>query len=57
MSAQNPELVGARYPFPLIEDGDFNISSVYCTDVTGQEIIAKTGEVFRLKIEARRTPA
>ncbi len=53
---RNPELVGALYPFPLIEDGDFNIPSVYCTDVTGQEILAKTGEVFRLKIEARRIP-
>ena len=56
-TAKNPELVGALYPFPLIEDGDFDIPSVYCTDVIGQEISAKTGEVFRLVIEARRIPA
>lgn len=54
---KKPELVGALYPFPLIEDGDFDIPSVYCTDVIGQEIVAKTGEVFRLTIKARRIPA
>ncbi|MFA5317761.1 MAG: M28 family peptidase, partial [Dehalococcoidales bacterium] len=54
---KKPELVGALYPFPLIEDGDFDIPSVYCTDVTGEKILAKTGEVFRLVIEARRIPA
>jgi aminopeptidase YwaD len=54
---KKPELVGALYPFPLIEDGDFDIPSVYCTDVIGQEILAKTGEVFRLAIEAKRIPA
>src|SRR4030042_2800776 len=54
---KKPELVGALYPFPLIEDGDFNIPSVYCTDIVGKEILAKTGEVFRLSIEARRIPA
>ncbi|MDD5500850.1 MAG: M28 family peptidase [Candidatus Omnitrophica bacterium] len=54
---KKPELVGALYPFPLIEDGDFDMPSVYCTDVTGEKILAKTGEVFRLVIEARRIPA
>jgi aminopeptidase YwaD len=54
---KNPELVGALYPFPLIEDGDFNIPSVYCTDVVGREIMDKTGEVFHLVIEAKRIPA
>jgi aminopeptidase YwaD len=54
---KNPELVGALYPFPLIEDGDFDIPSVYCTDVIGEEIMAKTGEVFRFEIEARRIPS
>ena len=54
---RKPELVGALYPFPLIEDGDFNIPSVYCTDVVGNEIAVKTEDVFRLAIEARRIPA
>ena len=54
---KKPELVGALYPFPLIEDGDFDIPSVYCTDAVGKEILARSGEVFRLTIEARRIPA
>jgi aminopeptidase YwaD len=54
---KNPELVGALYPFPLIEDGDFDIPSVFCSDIVGREILAKTGEVFQLLIEARRIPS
>ncbi|MFC1948608.1 M28 family metallopeptidase [Chloroflexota bacterium] len=54
---KKPELVGALYPFPLIEDGDFNIPSVYCTDVVGKEIAANTGKVFRLATEAKRIPS
>ena len=54
---KNPELVGALYPFPLIEDGDFDIPSVYCTDFVGKEILTRTGELFQLTIEARRIPA
>ncbi len=52
-TAENP-YSGAIYPFPMIEDGDFDIPSVYCTDVVGEAIAA--GGSFRLKIEARRIP-
>lgn len=52
-----PGLVGALYPFPLIEDGDFNIPSVYCRDTVGEEIARKTGETCRLRIDAERIPA
>ena len=51
---RKPELVGALYPFPLIEDGDFDIPSVYCTDVVGKEIMVKMGNIFHLVIKARR---
>ncbi|XUW99781.1 MAG: M28 family peptidase [Dehalogenimonas sp.] len=54
---KNPELVGALYPFPLIEDGDFNIPSAYCTDTVGKEIAVNTGKVFRLATEAKRIPS
>jgi len=54
---KKPELVGALYPFPLIEDGDFNIPSVYCTDIAGKEIAVNTGKVFRLATEAKRIPS
>jgi aminopeptidase YwaD len=54
---KKPELVGALYPFPLIEDGDFDFPSVYCTDVMGRKIAVNTGKVFRLATEAKRIPA
>jgi aminopeptidase YwaD len=54
---KNPELAGALYPFPLIEDGDFDIPSVYCASSTGSEIALNTGKKFRLSIDARRIPA
>jgi aminopeptidase YwaD len=53
-TARKPELVGALYPFPLIEDGDFDIPSVYCTDTTGEEISANTDHEFLLRIQAKR---
>ena len=56
-TGRNPDLVGAIYPFPLIEDGDFDIPSTYCTDVVGEQIAAMTGELFRIASEARRIPS
>ena len=54
-TAPNP-YAGALYPFPMIEDGDFDIPSAYCTDVTG-EAIAAAASPLHLVIEARRFPA
>lgn len=51
---KNAELVGAMDPFPLIEDGDFDLPSVYCTDKTGKSITEQDGGVFELKSNARR---
>jgi len=56
-TAKNPELVGALYPFPLIVDGDFDIPSVYCTDVIGREISAHINEMFKLIIQTERIPS
>lgn len=56
-TSRKPELVGALYPFPLIEDGDFDIPTVYCTDVIGNKIIQKTGQVFKLSAKGRRIPS
>lgn len=53
-TARKPELVGALYPFPLIEDGDFDIPSVYCTDVIGEEIAANPYHKFHLIAQAER---
>lgn len=54
---RNPELVGALYPFPLIVDGDFDIPSVYCKDTTGEILASLEGEVFQLRLDARRIPS
>jgi len=56
-TGKNPDLVGAAYPFPMIEDGDFDIPSVHCRDTVGERIADHPGEVFRLKTDARRIPA
>ena len=37
-TSRNPELAGAVYPFPLIEDGDFDIPSVYMTEQEGNRL-------------------
>ncbi|MFH1515456.1 MAG: M28 family peptidase, partial [bacterium] len=54
---KNPHLVGAIDPFPVIEDGDFDIPSIYCKKGTGIEIARRTGEAFHLRIDAKRIAA
>lgn len=54
---QNPQIAGAVYPFPLINDGDFNIPTVYCTDQVGEKLASKAGKLLRLKVDAKRIPA
>lgn len=56
-TGKNPALMGAIYPYPLIEDADFDIPSAYCTDVTGEAIATLAGKEFRLVIDAKRIPA
>jgi aminopeptidase YwaD len=54
---QNPQIAGAVYPFPFINDGDFNIPTVYCTDQVGEKLASKAGKLLRLKVDAKRIPA
>ena len=54
---KNPELAGAIYPFPLFEDGDFNIPSVFMTAEEGLELQKKKGETVHLRFDAIRIPA
>ena len=56
-TARNPELAGGRYPFPLVEDGDFDIPSVYMTDKEGEKLAGMAGREVSLKITARRIPS
>jgi aminopeptidase YwaD len=56
-TSRNPELAGGMYPFPLIEDGDFDIPSVYMTDELGERLARHAGMEVSLEIEAERIPA
>ena len=56
-TSRNPELAGALYPFPLIEDGDFDIPSVYLTEEEGDKLLSHTGHLVSLTILSRRITA
>ncbi len=56
-TSRNAELVGALYPFPLIEDGDFDIPSVYMTDQEGDKLAEYAGQLVALESRASRIPA
>ncbi len=43
-TGRNPALAGGVYPFPLIEDGDFNIPSVYMTEDEAARILPYVGK-------------
>lgn len=49
-------MVGSQYPFPLFEDGDFNIPSVYMKDIEGEGLAALAGQDICLDIKAQRIP-
>ena len=55
-TGRNPAVAGGVYPFPLIEDGDFNIPSVYTTEEEGEKILSHEGAVFVLYSESERVP-
>ena len=56
-TTKNPDAVGAIYPFPMIEDGDFDIPSAYMTDKEGKKLLVFSGKKVSLKMEAERIPS
>lgn len=48
---------GGEYPFPIIEDGDFNIPSVFMSEEDGEELIANPEQKVRLVSKSTRTPS
>lgn len=42
-TSRDLEMVGGSYPFPMFEDGDFNIPSVYMTDEDGERLAQYAG--------------
>jgi aminopeptidase YwaD len=55
-TGRNAALAGGVYPFPLIEDGDFNIPSIYMTEEEGSKLISKIGKVAFLESISKRIP-
>ena len=56
-TTQDAAMAGAVYPFPLIEDGDFDIPSVYMTEDEGRRLSEYVGREVSLEIRAQRTPS
>ena len=56
-TGRNPSLAGGVYPFPLIEDGDFNIPSVYMTEEEGMRLMSYIGKEATLKSVSKRIPS
>jgi len=56
-TGRNTALAGGVYPFPLIEDGDFDIPSVYMTEEEGEKLLRHDGREVYLRSVAERIPA
>jgi aminopeptidase YwaD len=56
-TAQDLQMVGGMYPFPLFEDGDFDIPSVYMTDHEGALLARYAGAAVSLESRAHRIPS
>jgi len=56
-TSKNPDAVGAIYPFPMIEDGDFHIPTAYMTDIEGKKLLAHDGEIVTLTMDTARIPS
>ena len=55
-TGRNSSLAGGAYPFPLIEDGDFEIPSVYMTEEEGARLVQYAGKTAALKSNSSRIP-
>jgi aminopeptidase YwaD len=56
-TGRNPGMAGSRYPFPLFEDGDFDIPNAYMRDVDGERLLALPNAPVTLRIDSRRVPS
>ena len=56
-TSRDHAMAGGVYPFPLIEDGDFDIPSVYMTAEQGERLLRYGGKEVALESRARRIPS
>lgn len=54
---RNSATAGGVYPFPLIEDGDFDIPSVFMKDTEGHRLLPLEGKEIELISNAKRIPS
>ncbi|GAP68014.1 Zn-dependent amino-/carboxypeptidase, M28 family [Bacteroidales bacterium 6E] len=55
-TGHNPALAGGVYPFPMFEDGDFDIPSAYMKDTEGEKLLAGRERTVTLVSKAIRIP-
>jgi aminopeptidase YwaD len=55
-TGRNAALAGGVYPFPLIEDGDFDVPSVYMTEEEGARLLLFAGQTAALHSVSERIP-
>jgi len=55
-TGRNAALAGGVYPFPMFEDGDFDVPSVYMKDTAGEALYACRGRQVLLESHAGRIP-
>ncbi len=55
-TGHNGALAGGVYPFPLFEDGDFNIPSVFMKDLDGERLYLEQDKYVILESRAERIP-
>jgi aminopeptidase YwaD len=53
---RNSAFAGGVYPFPMFEDGDFNIPSVFMKDTEGEKLLACAGQIVKIVSKAKRIP-
>lgn len=56
-TGRDPVMVGSLYPFPVFEDGDFSVPSVYIKDIDGERLASFARQQVELLIQAERVPA
>ncbi len=57
VTGQGEGISGGFYPFPVFEDGDFDIPSVYMKDIEAEKLLHFNGEKIELSIVSERIPA
>lgn len=55
-TGRDSAVAGGAYPFPMFEDGDFDIPSVYMKDTEGEKLLTCAGKKVTLESGAERIP-